>query len=189
MRRIALTLVALGAVALTACSGGGAVLNVGSNSTPDHILITTLGQTNVARVFAGTPINLSAVALKGSQNGTLATNTFRWTAALALSGLYPVTSLGATKPCATPSLTTPPATAVAFAPDYTAFITVDPTNSANITFTPPLTIPAPAGSTTGVLAGATSGNAYCAVVNASTPDGLTTGSITVAIVNPANALQ
>jgi hypothetical protein len=37
MRRIALTLVALGAVALTACSGGGSVLNFGSNSTPDHI--------------------------------------------------------------------------------------------------------------------------------------------------------
>jgi hypothetical protein len=189
MRRIALTLVALGAVALTACSGGGSVLNFGSNSTPDHILITTVGQTNVARVFAGTPINLSAVQVKGSHNGILSTNTFKWTAALVTSGIYPVTSLGTTKPCATPSITTPPGTAVAFAPDYAAFITLDPTNQANITFTPPLTIPAPAGSTTGVLPGATSANAYCAVVNASTPDGLTTGSITVAIVNPAAAQQ
>ncbi len=69
------------------------------------------------------------------------------------------------------------------------FLTVDPTNQANVTFTPPLTIPAPAGTTTGVLAGATSSNAYCAIVNASTPDGFTTGSITVAIVNPASPLQ
>ncbi len=59
---------------------------------------------------------------------------------------------------ATPTITTPRASAVAYAPDYTTYLTVDPTNEANVTFTPPLTMPVPAGSTT--------------------------GSITVAIVNP-----
>jgi hypothetical protein len=184
MRRIALTLVVLGAAALTACSGGGSVLNFGSNSTPDHIDITQVGQTNTPRVLAGTTLALSAQALKGPQNSTISTNAFTWTAALVTSGTYPINSLGGTKPCATPSITTPPAAAVAFAPDYTAFIVVTAKNPASITFTPPVTIPAPAGSTTGILAGSTSANAYCAMVNASTPDGLTTGSVIVAIVNP-----
>ena len=188
MRRFVPTLAVLGAAALSACSGGGSVLNFGSNTPPNGIQVTTVGQTNVARVLAGSSIVFSAQLL-GSQGGTLSNNAFKWSAALTTSGLYPVTSLGATKPCATPSLTTPPASAVAYAPDYTAFLVVDPTNQANVTFTPPLTIPAPAGSTTGVLAGSTSANAYCAVVNASTPDGITVGSITVAIVNPASPLQ
>jgi hypothetical protein len=184
MRRIALTLVVLGSAALTACSGGGSVLNFGSNSTPDRIDITQQGQTNTPRVFAGTPITLSAQSLKGPQNSTISTNAFKWTAALVTSGTYPINALGGTKACATPSITTPPAAAVAFAPDYTAFIVADVTNPGNATFTPPVTIPAPAGSTTGILAGPTASNAYCAMVNASTPDGITTGSIIVAIVNP-----
>jgi hypothetical protein len=183
MRRIALTLFVLGSAALSACTGGGSVLNFGSNSTPDHIDITQQGQTNTPRVLAGTSIALSAQAVKGGLNSTISTNAFKWTAALVTSGTYPINSLGGTKPCATPSITTPPSSAVAFAPDYTAFIVVY-SNQANITFTPPLTIPAPAGSTTGILAGSTSANAYCAVVNATTPDGLTTGSVIVAIVNP-----
>jgi hypothetical protein len=184
MRRIALTLVVLGSAALSACSGGGSVLNFGSNSTPDRIEITTVSQSNTPRVFPGASLALSAQALKGPQNSTISTNAFKWTAALVTSGTYPVNVLGGTKPCATPSITTPPGSAVAFAPDYTAFILVDATNQANVVFTPPLTIPVPAGSTAGILAGSTAANAYCAVVNASTPDGLTTGSITVAIVNP-----
>jgi hypothetical protein len=184
MRRIALTLVVLGSAALSACSGGGSVLNFGSNSIPDQISITQVGQTNTPRVLAGTSIVLSAQALKGPQNSTISTNSFKWTAALVTSGTYAVNSLGGTKPCATPSITTPPAGAVPFAPDYTAFIVVAAANQANAAFTPPVTIPAPAGSTTGILAGATSSNAYCAMVNASTPDGLTTGSVIVAIVNP-----
>jgi hypothetical protein len=134
--------------------------------------------------LAGSPINLSAQAVKGPHNSTISTNAFKWTAALVTSGTYPVNSLGGTKPCATPSITTPPAAAVPFAPDYTAFIHVDATNQGNATFTPPVTIPAPAGSTTGILAGSASANAYCAMVNASTPDGITTGSVIVAIVNP-----
>jgi hypothetical protein len=190
MRRIALTLVVLGSAALTACSGGGSVLNFGSNSTPDHILVTQQGQTNTPRVIAGTSIVLSAQAVKGSQNGTISTNVFKWTAALVTSGTYPVNALGGTKPCATPSITIPPASAAAYAPDYTAYlVVVDPTNPANVTFAPPLTIPAPAGTTTGILAGSTATNAYCAVVNASTPDGLTTGSVIVAITSPQSPQQ
>ena len=44
MRRIVMSLVALGVLALGACSGGGSVLNFSNNNTVDHVIVTAEGR-------------------------------------------------------------------------------------------------------------------------------------------------
>ncbi len=194
MRRIVLSLAVLGAASLGACSGGGSVLNgVGAN-TPDKVIVTVAGSSNVARVLPGGGIPISAVAVKGGQNGVLSNNDFRWSAALVTAGNYPFNTTGQTKPCqavtqASGGTTTP------YAADFGIYIAIDPTNESNILFFPPTIIPSPAGTVV------TPHFPYCVVVTATagtiTGSGLSTvfvpngavGSITVAVVDPQNPEQ
>lgn len=194
MRRIVLSLAVLSASALSACSGGGSVLNTDSNSTPQAVIITVVGPSNIARVLPGGGLALSAVAVRGSQNGFTSNNNFRWSAALVTSGNYVATADGSQKPCQAITVTsggttTPLATDLNFGPYST--IAIDPTNESNIIFFPPPVFPPPfAGSTVTV------NFPYCVIISASsghiTGSGLSTtfvpdgavGSITVAVVNP-----
>jgi hypothetical protein len=179
MRRFALSLAVVASAALAACSGGGQVLSTGGSGS-DRILVTTGGQSNVARVLAGSSIALSAQAVRGSQNGTVGNNAFVWHAAIVNDVSYTVNTLGGTKPCAAvTSATAAAGPFTPFAPDYSIYIAIDPTNEANVIFSPPLSIPVPAGSFLGTLSAT---NAYCAIVSAT--QGSTTGSQVVAIVNP-----
>jgi hypothetical protein len=192
MRRIVLSLAVLGAASLGACSGGGSVLNSSGANTPDKVVVTTVGPTNIARVLPGASIALSAVALKG--DGVLSNNNFRWSAALVSSGTYTANTSGQQKPCAVITQTIGAVTSP-FTADFSIFIAIDPVNEANIIFEAPTSLTAPAGSTL-----ATS-FPYCVVVSATagsiTGTGLGTtfvptsavGSITVAVVNPQNPEQ
>jgi hypothetical protein len=197
MRRFVLSLAAvLSAVALSACSGGGSVLGFGTdNPSPDHVIITTAAPSNIARVLPGAGIGLSAVQVRGSQNGILSGNNYRWSAALVTSGTYIANTLGQTKPCASINVSFGGGPFNPFAADFGIYIAIDPVNEANIIFFPPTILPAPAGA---VLQ---TNYVYCVVVNAQpgkiTGSGLGTtftptgppGSITVAVVNPQNPLQ
>jgi hypothetical protein len=186
MRRIVLSLAVAASAALTACSGGGQVLGTGNND-PDHVIVSVIGQVNVARVLAGSSMVLSAQGVKdGNFNGAIYNNTFTWHAAVVNGATYPTTTFGqsgTTKPCATVTLGT---STTPFAPDYTQFLTVDPANSANVTFKPPAAIPIPAGVPAVTLT--PSANAYCAIVTATAVNGVV-GSLIVAVVNPATPQQ
>lgn len=181
MRRIVLSLAVAASAVLAACSGGGSVLSTGGGTTsPDRIIITTGGQSNVLRVLAGSSIALSAQAVRGSQNGVLGNNAFIWHAAIVNGATYTTNTDGGQKPCG--AVTSAAAAAGPFspyAPDYSIYVTIDPTNEANIIFSPPLAIPVASGTFLGPLSAA---NAYCAVISAT--QGGTTGAVVVAIVNP-----
>ncbi|MEA2663654.1 MAG: hypothetical protein QOI11_598 [Candidatus Eremiobacteraeota bacterium] len=180
MRRIVLSLAVAASAALAACSGGGQVLSTGGSGA-DRIFISTGGQSNIPRVLAGSGIALSALALRGSQNGVVGKNTFTWRAAIVNDVSYTANTLGGTKACAAVTSSTAAAGPFTpYAPDYSIYIAIDPVNEANIIFQPPLTIPVPAGSFLGPLS---TTNAYCAIVSAT--QGATTGSQVVAIVNPS----
>jgi hypothetical protein len=180
MRRIVMSLAVLGAVSLGACSGGGTVLNSSGANTPDKVVLTTVGPTNIARVLPGASIAISAVALKG--DGILSNNRFTWTAELVTSGTYTANTSGQQKACAVVTQTIGAVTSP-FLADFSIYVTIDPTNEANILFSPPPTIPAPAGS---ILA---TNFPYCVVVSATSVGGGAVGSITVAVVNPQNPEQ
>jgi hypothetical protein len=180
MRRIVLSLAVLGAVSLGACSGNGSVLNSSGADTPDNVALTTVGPTNIARVLPGASIAISAQARKGS--GVLSNNRFTWTAELVTSGTYTANTSGQQKPCAVVTQTIGAATNP-FLADFSIFITIDPSNEANVLFTPPPTIAPPAGSTL------TTNFPYCVVVSATSVGGGAVGSITVAVVNPQNPEQ
>lgn len=182
MRRIVLSLAVLGAASLAACSGGGSVLNSSGANTPDNVIVTVAGS-NVARVLPGASLPISAVAVSGSQNGVLSNNRFTWTATLVTSGAYTSNTTGQTKPCAQIMQTPAGGTAAPFTADFSIYITIDPTNEANVLFAPPPIVPAPAGSTLVV------NYPYCVVVSASAVGSSAVGSITVAVVNPQNPLQ
>lgn len=192
MRRIVLSLAVVASAALTACSGGGQVLGTGNNN-PERVIISLPSQLNVARVLAGGSMALSATAVKdGDLNGVIYNNTFTWHATIVNGATYPTTDFGQSgtlKPCAVVSL---PGGTTPYAPDYSQFLTVDPSNSANVTFKPPATIPAsPVGAA--VIANpagtaATPLDAYCAIITATAVNG-TIGTIVVAIVNPATPQQ
>jgi hypothetical protein len=194
MRRIVFSLAVLSTAALSACSGGGSVLNFSNNPAPDHVIITTADPTNIARVLPGAGIALSAIQVNGSQNGLLSGNNYRWSAALTVGGTYIANTLGQTKPCAS-VMATFGGVSSPFVTDFGIYIAIDPVNEANIIFFPPTVLPLPAGATT-----ITTNYPYCVVVNAQpgkiTGTGLGTtftptgppGSITVAVVNPANPL-
>ncbi|HYW54745.1 MAG TPA: hypothetical protein VE826_12300 [Dongiaceae bacterium] len=200
MRRIVQSFAVIGLLALGACGGGGSVLSFDTNTNPDRVIVTTVGPSNIARVLPGASIALSATAVRGSQNGLVNVNRYTWSAAVTVGGTYIANTDGQTKPCATLVFTPTGGTPVAFAPDYSIYIAIDPTNEANILFIPPTAVAlpagAPAGSTVTVanpafppVVGST--NPYCVVVTA-TPRGgsaANAGSITVAVVNPNNPLN
>ncbi len=184
MRRIVLSLAVLGAASLGACSGGGSVLNsVGANS-PDKVILTVAGSSNVARVLPGAGIPISAQAVNGSGNGVLSNNRFIWTAALVTSGSYPFNTTGQTKPCAQVLQTPVGGTATPYAADFGIYVAIDPVNEANIIFYPPTIIPLPAGSSSIEPV-----YPYCVVVSAAAVGSSAVGSITVAVVNPQNPEQ
>jgi hypothetical protein len=203
MRRIVKSLVAvLGVLSLGACGGGGSVLNFDSSTTPDRVIVTVQGPSNIARVLPGAGLPISAVAVKGSQNGFLSNNRFKWSAALTTGGQYIANTDGATKPCASVMFQPagpPGVAAFPYTADFGVYIAIDPTNEANIEFIPPTIIPnpnpipappAPVPPGAGTL---TTNYPYCVTVTA-TPIGgggsaANSGSITVAVVNPQNPLQ
>jgi hypothetical protein len=189
MRRLATSLAAAGLVALSACSGGGAVLSTGSQNTADHVLLTVNGSSNIPRVLPGGSLPISATAVQGSQNGTTTINRFLWSATLVTSGSYVVNTNGGTKPCNAVTITTG-ATTQPYSTDFTLYVTIDPTNESNIIFSPPPIIPPPTGSTVTV------NYPYCVRVDATAlsgsnanPQSGATGSIIVAVVNPASPEQ
>jgi len=180
MRRIVLSLAVAASAVLAACSSGGQVLSTGGTGV-DRVLITTGGQSDIARVLAGSAIPLSAQALRGSQNGIVTNNKFTWHAAIVNDASYTANTDGGQKPCAAvTSATAAAGPFTPYAPDYSIYVAIDPTNESNIIFQPPLSIPLPAGSFLGPLSAA---SAYCAIVTAATPGGAV-GSTIVAIVNP-----
>jgi hypothetical protein len=192
MRRFVLSLGIVGAVALTACSGGGTVLNFNSGGTSsDRVIVTVVGPTNIARVLPGASIALSAFATNGSQNGAVGTNRFKWSAAVTTGQQYIANALGQTKPCANLIYTPAGGTGVTFLPDLNvppySTIAIDPTNEANILFIPPPTLSLPAGAPVGSTV--TPAFPYCAVVSATSLDSGAVGSIIVAVVNPQAPLQ
>jgi hypothetical protein len=193
MRRFVLALAALGAVALSACAGGGSVFGTGGDSV-DRTIITATGPSNIARVLPGASIALSATAVRDSANGVVNVNRFIWSAALVSSGSYTANTDGGTKPCGTVTFTpTGSTTPSALTLDMNLYVTIDPVNEANILFTPPTVFPLPASFPPG--SGTIGVNyPYCVVVsatplNGTTPQTAAAGSIVVAVVNPANPLQ
>lgn len=199
MRRIVLSLAVLSATALGACSGGGSVLNFDNSSKPDRVILTVAGTSNIARVLPGAGLAISAVAVRGSQNGFTNHNNFRWSAQLVASGTYTVNELGQQKPCQPINVTaggvTTPLVTDLNVPPYST-IAIDPVNEANVIFFPPAVFPPPAAGST-----VTPNFPYCVIVSASSgtitgtgasttfvPDGAV-GSITVAVVNPQSPVN
>lgn len=180
MRRVLLSAVACGALA--ACSGGGSALNTGPAATT-KIIITTAGQ-SAPRVLAGSSIALSAVSTSGSNNGTVENNHYIWSATLVNGASYPAGGAGANKPCASVTAATGGGAFAPYAPDYSIYVTIDPSNESNIIFSPPLLISVPAGTVLGPLSPT---NAYCAVITAT--QGAMSGSVVVAIADPQNPLE
>ena len=189
----------LAVLALGACSGGGSVLNFGGSNKPDRVIVTVQGPSNIARVLPGAGLPLSAVAVQGSQNGTLSNNRFKWSAVLTTGQQYVSNVLGVMKPCQSVMFQPagpPGAAAFPYTADFGIYIAIDPVNEANIEFIPPTIIPnpnplppppAPIPPGAGTL---TPNYPYCVTVTA-TPiggDASNSGSITVAVVNPQNPL-
>ena len=190
MRRIVQSLAALSVLALGACSGGGSVLNFDSSSTPDHVILTVQGPTNLARVLPGAGLPISAVAVRGTQNGFINSNRFKWSAVLTTGQTYNFTADGnQQRNCASINVTSGGVTSPLVA-DWGIYIAIDPTNEANIEFIPPTIIPVPTGATS-----ITPNYPYCVTVSATvlngsgtTPTAGATGSITVVVVNPQSPL-
>jgi hypothetical protein len=188
MRRIVLSLAVLGAVSLSACSGSGSVLNFDGNSNAQAIIVTVVGPSNIARVLPGGGLPLSAVSVRGSQNGFVNSNRYKWSAALITSGQYIATADGSTKACQPINLTVPGPVTTPLAADMGIYIAIDPTNEANIIFFPPPIFPVPPGLPVGSTVAVNF--PYCVVVSATSLDSPTAvGSITVAVVNPAAPLN
>lgn len=180
MRRTVPFTVLAGALSLAGCSGGGTVL--GTSSTPTSVIVTTLGGANVARVLPGGTIPLTATAVSGSQNGALSNDRFVWTATLLTSGTYIANTTGQTRQCAVVDQTIGAATAP-LGEDFSIYLTIDPTNEANVYLTPPTIVPAPAGSTLAT------NYPYCVGVTATVVGGNASGTVVVAVVNPQNPEQ
>lgn len=177
--------VALSVLALGACSGGGSVLSSGGN-TIDRTIVTVQGGSNIARVLPGASIAISAVGVRGSQNGVVSNNRFTWSAAVTTGGQYVANTDGTTKPCGGLTFTPTGGSAVTYLPDFSIYVTIDPSNEANIIFTPPTTVPV-----TGGTVATSFPTPYCVVVTATPVGGGSgnSGSITVAVVSPAAPLN
>jgi hypothetical protein len=199
MRRFVLSLAVMGAAALVACSGGGSVLSFNNGGgASDRVIVTVAGPTNIARVLPGAGIAISAVGVRGSQNGTTVNNRFRWSATLVTSGTYVFNADGQTRPCQQLSFqpfpfpaAAPTPAAIPYAADFGIYIAIDPTNESNIIFFPPIVVPnpgpavPPAPATPPPGAGTLSTRfPYCVVVSATNRDTNAVGSITVAVVDP-----
>jgi len=169
----------LSAGVLTACAGGGTVLSTGPGAS-QHVLISAGGTLGIARVLAGSSVALSAVLVAGAQNAVVPQNRFVWSASVMNGGQYVAGSAGQTKPCGSVASTTSGAT-TPYTPDYSVYLTIDPTNEANVILSPPAAVPAPAGSTVVVT------YPYCVDVTAKA--GSAAGSIVVAVVDPQDPLQ
>jgi hypothetical protein len=193
MRRIVRSIAVLGVLALGACGGGGSVLSFDDNSQPDRTIVTVQGPSNIARVLPGSSIAISATPVRGSQNGTVFANHFIWSAVLLTSGQYTANTLGQTKACGSIQFTPAGGSASALTQDMNLYVTIDPTNEANIIFTPPAAFPVPTGAPAGSTV--TPVYPYCVVITATplnksgTPQGGEAGSITVAVVNPLAPTQ
>jgi hypothetical protein len=186
MRRFVRSFAVLGAVGLCACGGAGSVLS--STSTPQRVIVTVAAPSNIARVLPGAGLPISAVGVSGAGNGVAGNNRFTWTAAVVTSGQYVANTGGQTKACAALSYTQAGGAAAAYAPDYSVNITIDPTNPANIIFTPPVVVPLPAGAPAGSTV--TTNYPYCVQVTATAVSAPSAqGTVTVAVVNPANPEQ
>jgi hypothetical protein len=190
MRRIVKSLAAAGVLlALGACSGGGSVLNFNSDATPDRVIVTVVGPTNLARVLPGAGLPLTATAVKGSQNAVLNINRFRWSAALTTGGFYNFTSDGNQQRACQNVVLTQSGTGTPYTADFGIYIAIDPTNESNIEFIPPTVIPVPGTATPGSTI--QTNFPYCVVVTA-TPivsgGAQNSGSITVVVVSPAAPL-
>jgi hypothetical protein len=205
MRRFVLSLAVMGAAALVACSGGGSVLSFDNGGgSPDRVIVTVVGPTNIARVLPGAGLALSAVGTRGSQNGTTVNNSFRWSAALVTSGTYTFNADGQTRPCQQlvfqpfpfPAGSTPTPAPIPYAADFSIYVTIDPTNESNIIFSPPIAVPNPGPASPPLPATPPPGAGslatnfpYCVVVSATNRNSGAVGSITVAVVNPAAPQQ
>ncbi|HEY0613269.1 MAG TPA: hypothetical protein VGC96_01465 [Candidatus Elarobacter sp.] len=193
MRRIVQSLAVTSVLALAACSGGGSVLSLGSNSQSERVIVTVQGPTNIARVLPGAGLPISAVGVRGSQNGIVFVNRFRWSAAVTTPATsYTANAEGQTRPCGSLTYTPAGGTATPYLPDFGIYIAIDPTNESNIEFIPPTTVPLPAGAPVGSSVGTTF--PYCVILSATQLDdhGRPTsavGSITVAVVNPLSPTQ
>ena len=194
MRRIVLSFAVLGSAALSACSGGGSVLSFDNNSNPDRTIVTVQAPSNLARVLPGASLALSATPVRGSQNGYVQANNFKWSAALTTGQTYNFTSDGnQQRACASLTVTPPGGAATAFTADLNAppfaTIAVDPTNAANILFTPPAIFPVPLGLPAGTTV--QTNFPYCVIVTATPVGGsaANAGSILVVVVNPAAPTQ
>ena len=190
MRRFVLPVAVLGAVGLSACTGGGSVLS--NSQAPERVIVTVAAPSNIARVLPGAHIPISAIGVAGPNNGVAGTNRFIWSAALATSGQYVANTGGQTKPCAVVMYTPSGGTAAPYPADFSIYVAIDPTNESNILFGPPTTIPLPAGAPAGSTI--TTNYPYCVQVSATELDknGNRTsavGTVTVAVVNPANPEQ
>ena len=195
MRRIVKSLAIIGLLAIGGCSGGGSVLNFSSSSDPEHVILTVQSPTNLPRVLPGSGIAISAVAVKGGQNGIISTNFFRWSAALTTGGTYNFTTDGNQQRNCASVLITSGGVTVPYTADFGIYIAIDPVNEGNVIFFPPTVIPVPPGATT-----ITQNFPYCVTVNAQggriSGSGATTtfnpigpaGSITVVVVSPSNPL-
>jgi hypothetical protein len=186
MRRIVRTLAVLGALALSACSGGGSVLSFDNSGKADKVILTVQAPSNIARVVPGGSLPISAVSAKGSANGYINSNRYKWSAVLTTGMQYPAFELGQTKPCANVTLTAGGVSSPLVA-EWSIYITIDPTNEANILFSPPPVIPVPPGLPPGSTVNPSF--PYCVVVSATSLDSGAVGSITVAVVNPLAPTQ
>ena len=192
MRRFVLSFAAaLSALALTAC--GGTALNTTHNPVPTAVLVSVASPLNIASVLPGAGIALSAVQVNGSQNGVLSGNRYTWSATVTSGQQYAYNASGQTKPCGSLTSTTGGVT-TPYTPDYSIYITIDPSNEANVIFTPPRVIGAAAGTTITVT------YPYCVTVTAQAVESIDpvtfatlstgpSGSITVAVADPQNPLQ
>jgi hypothetical protein len=185
MRRIALVLATASVLTFSGCSGAGTVLSTGNRDTADTVIITVVGPSNIPRVLPGASIALSATATIGGSNGTSTLNRFLWSATLLTSGTYVVNTNGGMKTCNVVDSTVGGVTSP-FTTDMSIDITIDPTNEANILFTPPTTVTGPAGAII------TTNYPYCVRIDATALTGSTAhpqngavGSVIVAVVNPA----
>lgn len=104
MRRILLSLMAVGSAAvLAACSQGGTAFNTNTNMA-DRVVVTANGNggsTGTAKVLPGFPITLSAVAVNSPNNAVNTTAQFTWTVTPQVGGTFTNGATGAQTLCPT----------------------------------------------------------------------------------------
>lgn len=184
MRRLVLSVLAAGSIALlAACSQGGSAFTGSSAQNADHVQITSAGNpAGILKVVPGGSIVLSAQALKGSNNVVLQDTNFTFDYAIAPAGTpYPNSQSGTQGFCNTltgtatvlPSILTPGG---ALGQASGASVA---SPSGTVTLTAPASITAGFGSTAAFSP--TTASTYCLTVNAHhVLDGVT-GSATVLV--------